>query len=59
MIQVDHFMATSNTELKQDDLYMGWEVYDGETQISDSNGFGFTFKEAREWLENYLDKNEK
>jgi hypothetical protein len=40
-------------------MYMGWEVYDGETQISDSHGLGFTFKEAREWLENYLDKNEK
>jgi hypothetical protein len=45
--------------IKTRDIYMGWEVYDGETQISDSNGFGFTFKEAREWLENYLDKNEK
>ena len=33
--------------------YQGWEVYDGETQISPI-AYGMTFKEAREWLENYL-----
>ena len=45
--------------IKTNERYMGWRVYDGETQISDYEVGGFTFKEAREWLENYLDKNEK
>jgi hypothetical protein len=34
--------------------YKDWEVYDGEIQISPT-GFGRSFKEAREWLENYLE----
>jgi len=33
--------------------YQGWEVYDGENQISPI-GYGMTFKEAKKWLENYL-----
>jgi hypothetical protein len=43
--------------IKTRDFYQGWEVYDGETQIS-STGFGMTFKEARQWLENFLDTQE-
>ena len=35
---------------------MGWEVYEGEKQISPITGFGMSFKEAKEWLENYLDR---
>ena len=43
--------------IKTRDFYQGWEVYDGETQISPT-GFGMTFKEARQWLENFLDTQE-
>ena len=55
-----HDSSRSLSEYKQYRIktlsaYQDWEVYDGETQISPS-GFGMTFKEAREWLENYLDK---
>jgi hypothetical protein len=43
--------------IKTRDFYQGWEVYDNETQISPV-GFGMTFKEARQWLENFLDTQE-
>jgi len=46
--------------IKTFSLYKDWEVYDGEVQISPTR-IGRSFKEARDWLENYLDnnKNEK
>ena len=58
---IGHFHDSSRSlygykqyRIKTRDYYMGWEVYDGETQISNSNGFGMSFKEARQWLEDYL-----
>lgn len=46
--------------IKTSSYYKDWEVYDGEIQISPTR-LGRSFKEARDWLENYLDnnKNEK
>jgi len=42
--------------IKTDDYYMGWNVYKGEEQINTITISGMNFKEAREWLENYLEK---
>jgi hypothetical protein len=47
--------AYKQYRIKTNYHYMGWEVYDGETQISPI-GFGMSFKEARQWLKDYLDE---
>ena len=33
---------------------MGWNIYKGEKQINPITPDYMSFKEAREWLENYL-----
>ena len=48
--------AYKQYRIKTYHAYMGWEVYEGEKQISPITGFGMSFKEAKEWLENYLDR---
>lgn len=46
--------AYKQYRIKTNHAYMGWEVFEGDKQIS-PYGIGMSFKEAREWLENYLD----
>jgi hypothetical protein len=45
--------------IKTNDYYMGWNVYKGEEQINPVTFRSMSFKEAREWLENYLKENEE
>jgi len=40
--------------IKTSDYYMGWNIYKGEDQINPITVDGMSFKEAREWLDNYL-----
>jgi len=47
--------AYNQYRIKTTSYYKDWEVYDGEIQISPTE-LGRSFKEAKEWLENYLDK---
>jgi len=49
--------AYKEYRIKTDDSYMGWYVCreNGEN-LNESIIGGMTFKEAREWLENHLDK---
>ena len=49
--------AYNQYRIKTLSQHQGWEVYDGENQIS-SVGFGMTFKEARKWLEDHIQKSE-
>ena len=56
MIQVDHFMATSNIESRQEIITKVGKSTMARLKSETQMVLVFTFKEAKQWLENYLDK---
>lgn len=51
-----------NFRIRTNDNYSGWyveEIRDGVRHRISEDPFGMTFKEARQWLENFLQKEGK
>jgi len=51
--------AYKEYRIKTNDIYMGWNIFKGDEQLNPiTPSCGMSFKEAKEWLEDYLKEEE-